>query len=652
MEWTGEGFTTSRNIISSEGGSYNSNKGKTKSNDFIITGKYMTFFLELGAWDSKTGMSVFVDGKREFFITGSIMEAGRSHALDVSKFIGKPAYVTLTDAGTWERITLKNFLIKDELPSDAVVIPPDSELDKLDVTINTEGFKYINIPVDTSQNGELCEFYIDGKPSFTMFLRLAKHKVCDYTASIPVNGKTVRVCSENIRIPYDFEKKITVSENPLGYENFYQENGRPKFHFTVPHGGKGDMIGFYYYKGKYNIGYLYDSGYNIWNDNSQWAFSESDNLFKWSNHRILIKKGFYTKRSSGCGFVDNKNASGLKCGAESPILLYYSVEQQTGQRYQDFSDYDGKCKNPEYLSKVSVKYSTDGGKTFMEYENNPIFLTQEAGGHDPEVFYYEQLDKYIMVIHDKRSGKWGFDFYESENLLDWTYMSTIPQMWETPNMYPLVAKGKTYWILQQCDFGYYIGEFDGRKFIPQTELMRNYFNSYAMRTFDANGRRILLGSVSGSFKKTNGYYGDGCSTLPLEITLRNTEKGMRLFCEPVRELENFITDEKHFTGNASFHGGLCDLEIKSSNSFCIKAGDDTIMEYDNKNKICRSGNVSLQVENKKCDVRVILDDSVLSFFTDGGMNGGTAFYQSFGKDISISGADKITVKYLKSPYEE
>jgi sucrose-6-phosphate hydrolase SacC (GH32 family) len=275
-----------------------------------------------------------------------------------------------------------------------------------------------------------------------------------------------------------------------------------------------------------------------------------------------------------------------------------------------------------------------------------------VGGHDPEVFYFEPQNKYVMVIHDRRESKWGFDFYESDNLLSWKYLSSVPDMWETPNIYPLEYNGTTYWVLQQCDFGYYIGNFNGTVYTPLTELIKPFSGAYAMRTFDAKGRRIVMGSMGTEFKTDNGYKGYGCATLPMALSLADTDAGLRVLYKPVAELENFVISTETYTEFAEFECSLSDIEIKSRESFTIKSENECIAEYDAKNKTLKIAENLIKTESEKINLRLITDDSVLSYFADNGLSRGISRHNSFGKKITISGADEIKVRLLNSPYNE
>jgi fructan beta-fructosidase len=82
-----------------------------------------------------------------------------------------------------------------------------------------------------------------------------------------------------------------------------------------------------------------------------------------------------------------------------------------------------------------------------------------------------------------------------------------------------------------------IGSFDGKKFIP--EGGKYYYcggTIYAAQTYTdvPDGRRIQIGwdKINHPSLPVN-----GCMTIPTELSLRTTKDGIRLFSQPIRELE-------------------------------------------------------------------------------------------------------------------
>ena len=85
---------------------------------------------------------------------------------------------------------------------------------------------------------------------------------------------------------------------------------------------------------------------------------------------------------------------------------------------------------------------------------------------------------------------------------------------------------------------YLLGSFDGEKFTPETDKLR-YFSGkmYAAQTFnnipDNDGRRIQIGwgQIDMKVMPFNSQM-----MFPMEFTLRSTREGIRLFSEPIKEI--------------------------------------------------------------------------------------------------------------------
>ena len=658
--------------------SHNWYKGESVTSKFIIEYPYLTFVFSCNGWDEEHGFHMFINGKEEFSIFDSILGIPQTeYALDLRDFLGQPAYIQINDMGSCENIFFKKPVFTNKRPFNVKWLSPHSKCKMLDCTLNANGQQFLHLPIDINEHSDFLEFYIDSKPCFTMALRLAKSGKYDFIANIPIgefNPQEIRICGnktfitpENLRF---FEENISVSKEPIGKEKFYTESGRPKLHFTAPYGGSGDMIGFYRYNGIYNIGYLHDPAYNNWNDNATWSYSSSTDLFKWDNQRMVVRKGFKTKRSSGCAFVDEKNRTGLQTGEHPPILLFYSVEGQLGQRYSYVSDLHYTEREKGYLSRVSIKYSIDGGKSFVEYENNPIFITNGLGGHDPEVVYYEPEDKFVMVVHDFHNERAGFDFYESYDLLNWKFMNTLPDYWETPNFYQLPLEDnpdEKYWILQQCDHKYTVGTFDGITYKAITEKQDVYNGAYAMRTFDLSkeNRRISIATIIATYSVDCEYKGYGASTIPTEVSLKNIDGQMKLAYRPVREIEKYVIEKHKFENITSdefnikqMPSGLLDLEIIVSGDTTIKIGGEQIFAYDSDKGIYKVFSDCGELKKEEFSIRLIIDESITDYYLDDGVLAGSVMTTEYKinplKCLTLSSDDrikKIEVRYLKSPYE-
>ena len=333
-----------------------------------------------------------------------------------------------------------------------------------------------------------------------------------------------------------FHAQISLSAEPRDMGDVYREPGRPQLMFTPKRGFNMDPSGLFHYDGLYHIFYNANP-VGLQQGNNMWGHATSPDLFHWTEQPIGIPPGLGWRVYSGNALVDHDNVTGLKRGSHPPILLYHSQ--------------DGRAA-------TALSYSVDGGRTFRQYEKNPLFQTRHPWGHDPKVVWYEPEKKWVMVIHDfadERNECWGFDFYESKNLLDWKYVSTAPDCWETPDFFPLPLDGdpaQAKWILHECGRQYQIGDFNGREFIPTATRQTTFVaGAYlAPYTFDnaPDGRRIQVGATPGFnyFEQDPGLPVSGGITLPNEVTLRTSPAGPRLYLNPVKEIETLISARQEF----------------------------------------------------------------------------------------------------------
>ncbi|MDP7279671.1 MAG: GH32 C-terminal domain-containing protein, partial [Candidatus Poribacteria bacterium] len=110
-----------------------------------------------------------------------------------------------------------------------------------------------------------------------------------------------------------------------------------------------------------------------------------------------------------------------------------------------------------------------------------------------------------------------------------------------PEIFELPVDGSesdTRWIVFAADAQYAIGAFDGKAFTPEHEGKHrlHYGNYYASQTFSNNpdGRRIQIGWAQIEmpdmpFNQTFSF--------PHQLSLRSTEDGIRMFAEPIKEIE-------------------------------------------------------------------------------------------------------------------
>src|SRR5699024_2446538 len=161
----------------------------------------------------------------------------------------------------------------------------------------------------------------------------------------------------------------------------------------------------------------------------------------------------------------------------------------------------------------------DRGRTWERYDDNPVIENPGIKDfRDPKVFWHEESQKWVMAVSTNQS----VTFYNSDNLIDWEYQSRFGDeegshvaVWETPDIFQLPVDGDEEhkkWVLHVgvgdndvtngSTSQYFIGEFDGKRFIndnsPDTVLTTDYGQDfYAAQSFnhmsEKDGRRIWLG---------------------------------------------------------------------------------------------------------------------------------------------------------------
>jgi fructan beta-fructosidase len=139
-------------------------------------------------------------------------------------------------------------------------------------------------------------------------------------------------------------------------------------------------------------------------------------------------------------------------------------------------------------------------------------------------------------------------FYTSPDLKKWEFQSRIGDFFECPDLYALPVDGdanKVKWVLAAADGRYLLGQFDGKKFVKESDKHQVWYgNFYAAQTFDSapDGHRVQIGWGNGiTFP---GMPFNQQMTVPVELTLRTTDDGIRLVAEPVKEIES-LRDGKH-----------------------------------------------------------------------------------------------------------
>jgi fructan beta-fructosidase len=611
--------------------------GTLTSPEFTIDRNFIRFLIGGRSDSSRTGLQLLIDGKPEFYAGGASDRQLRPGVFDVSAFQGRKAQLVINDAGVWEYVMVDDIVASDSPGEGVNVVHPISQCVPVDKEMDLAGARYLVLPINNLAPQVDCILEVDGRPKKNLQMRLAIDVPVDFWASYPLDdlsGQKLRFHSNKAAVFKDhsegFMKQICLSPQPRDQEGVYAEPGRPQLSFTVKRGHSMDPNGLCFYKGLYHLFYQYNA-VNLMAGNQQWGHATSPDLFHWTEQPVAIPNELGWTAFSGSGVVDKNNDSGLKQGSDAPILLFYSQN----------------CR-----SATALSYSVDGGKTFRQYEKNPLFLTQDPSGHDPKVVWYPKEEKWVMIIHDKRNDVYGFDFYESRNLLDWKYLSTSPGWFETPDLFVLPLDGDTNhmkWIVQECAHSYKIGDFNGRGFVPETEKLSTFQGNFgAPQVFDnaPDGRRIMMGCLFGVryFKDDPSLPVGGGMNIPVEVTLRSSPTGPRLYLYPVKEIDTLVSARHNFKNItldelaaklADIKPDLFDLEFEwdatQQEDFRLSVWDREVFAFNAKDSTCSFSGEAHKVTpmDGTIKVRMICDRGLCSFYINDGYEAGNRYIGKF-----------------------
>ena len=357
--------------------------------------------------------------------------------------------------------------------------------------------KYLLLPVEEKMEHAHIRVVRDNQLVKTLNCRLAVDKV-DYFVPYEVGeGELFDISfNDNMRATGAIDgfacwKRMSYSDS---FDTKNVEKHRPVYHHTPQYGWMNDPNGMFYKDGVWHLCYQFNPYGSQW-ENMTWGHSTSTDLVHWKAEPTAITPDALGTIFSGCCVVDKNNTAGF--GNDAVIAFYTSAGARQMQ---------------------SMAYSTDGGKTFTKYENNPIITSNVPDFRDPHVFWNAEAGFWNMIL---AAGQ-QMSIYSSKDLKEWKHESDFGAeygnhggVWECPDLMKMKVRGtdKEKWMLI-CNinpggpFGgsatqYFIGEFDGHKFTceddpTETKWMDYGKDHYATITFDnaPDGRHVGIAWMS------------------------------------------------------------------------------------------------------------------------------------------------------------
>jgi len=527
--------------------------GTITSPEFTIERDHIVFLIGGGDNRRRTCMNLLVDGEVVRRAAGGESNVLDWESWDVSELKGKSARIQIVDSrrGDWGHISIDHIYQANTFRG---AQPKSRQLTLLN--------KYLNFPVKRNARERLISVTIGGKKVREFSIRLTDDEP-DYWVYLDISefkGKeaTVSINKYDPQSTKGFDMAFQADSFP-GEKNLYKEKLRPQFHFTSKRGWNNDTNGMVYYDGEYHMFYQHNPFGWPWG-NMTWGHAVSTDLIHWTELGDAIHPDELGTIFSGGAVVDHKNTSGFQTGDEKPIVCFYTSAggENPWSKDQPFTQ--------------SIAYSNDRGRTFTKYEGNPIIGHIRGGNRDPKVIWHEPTGKWMMVLYIEESE---MAFFTSDDLKSWTETSRLKNFHECPELFELPVDGdenNKKWVLYGAAADYFIGSFDGKEFKPETESIEfNRGNAfYASQTFsdipEEDGRCIMMGW--GQVPMPDMPWNQ-MITFPVVFTLRTTDEGIRMFAEPVEEVEKLHKKKHPFSGETI--NGIKTLPGIDGELFHIKA---------------------------------------------------------------------------------
>ncbi len=427
----------------------------------------------------------------------------------------------------------------------------------------------------------------------------------------------------------------------------YNEKYRPQFHFTAEKGWLNDPNGLVFYDGEYHLFFQHNPFGTKWG-NMTWGHAVSSDLVHWRQLPNALEPDAMGTMYSGSAVVDWDNSAGFQTGREKTLVAAYTAE--------------GACVTPKVPTTQCIAFSNDKGRTWTKYSGNPVISEISPGNRDPKVFRFSSGkdagdSRWIMVLYvdegkSPTSQIHSIQFFSSEDLKTWTYMSKVEGFYECPDFFELPVEPSTpegcavrsgnpenrKWVLLGANSRYMIGSFDGRQFTPETRKYTGDWgqNYYAAQTYsdipETDGRRIIIGWMVA----WGGDYPDmpfnQQMSFPCELSLRTFPEGIRLCKYPVKEIESLYSktvERSGITVNpgenplADVQGELFDIdaEISAGSSSEFKfdiRGHSIIYVVGDGELFFKGASARLPLVDGKIKLRILVDRTSIEIFGNGG----------------------------------
>jgi fructan beta-fructosidase len=594
--------------------------GTLTSPPFKVERRFLQFRIGGGGSPGKTCINLLLDGKIVRSSTGPNTVPGGSEHLaqqqwDVGELLNQRVVLQIVDqaTGSWGHVNIDQIVQSDRK------IPGLIGLSDVSRQIKVEG-RYLNLPVKNGAPKRRVSVLLDGKAEREFDIELAPGKP-DWWAFMdltPFKGGNLGVKVDKLPEDSTGLKAIDQSDEIKDHDSLYREALRPQFHFTSRRGWLNDPNGLVFYQGEYHLFYQHNPYGWDWG-NMTWGHAVSPDLIHWQELPNALFPDQHGGMFSGSAMVDWNNTAGFQTGKENVLVAMFTA---AGKPFTQ-----------------GLAFSNDRGRTWTKYDNNPVLPHLAAENRDPKVIWYAPEKEWVMALYLDHSD---YALFSSPDLKRWEKLSdvTIPGDSECPEFFEIALDGNPQtkrWIFYGASGRYLIGTFDGKNFHPESgPLVLQQGNCwYASQTFNdvpaTDGRRILIpwGRTGTGFR---GMPFNQSMGIPVELTLRTTDAGPRLFANPVKELASLRTKSHSIKARtfsaeenplANVEGELFDIvtEITPGDAAEIifnLRGVPVAYDVKKEELSCGDRKALLKTRGGKIRLRLLVDRASIDIFGDDG----------------------------------
>ncbi|MCA0972099.1 glycoside hydrolase family 32 protein [Halobacillus litoralis] len=432
-----------------------------------------------------------------------------------------------------------------------------------------------------------------------------------------------------------------------------ETNYRPAFHFSPEKNWMNDPNGLCYLDGEYHLFYQHHPESRIWGP-MHWGHAVSRDLLHWEHLPIALYPDENGMIFSGSVVVDDDNTTGLQEGEQKVMVALFTYHKE-GHETQ------------------GVAFSTDKGRTWEKHQSNPVIRNPGLEDfRDPKVTRFKNHWVMSLACGDH------IQFYRSENLLEWTYLSSFGQeygahggVWECPDLIRFDDK----WVLivsinpggpnGGSAIQYFTGEFDGERFNcdqPQDEIKWADYGRdfYAAVTWSGTEEPLWIGWMN------NWEYANEVPTQPFRGTMSiprvlSLKKG-RLIQKPISlspiQNENLTKDVQLQPGHSetltsSKQISLIALLKNDASAFTLTVGGDdgkVDIRFDSEEQVVQMDRTkssettfskvfpsvdSMTVESIE-EIQLIIDEGSIELFLNGGAHAMSEIAYIKGDELTIT----------------